>query len=254
MSYVDAHIHLAGYAGRIEAVVEDAKKNGIAHLLSNATDYASSIDTISLAQRFEGLVIGSVGVHPWTVVNSPSLSLEKFENLFDEHSDRIKVIGEIGLDGKYTQDEEKKKAQRETFQFFLRLAEQKRLPVTVHSRLATDDTFEELSRFNPPRVLLHWYDGPMEDLKLIQDRGYFISIGPSLLTAKRITEIALKADLSIILSETDGPVKYHGPFEGRSTQPSFVIDVVRKLAEIKSMKADDVRDSLWRNFQRFKSP
>jgi TatD DNase family protein len=132
----------------------------------------------------------------------------------------------------------------------LGVAEKRRLPVVVHSRLAVDELLDELTRFNPPRVLLHWYDGPPEKLELIKDLGYLISIGPALLYSKRIAEIARKADLGIVLSETDGPVPHHGPFKGRMTQPSFVIDVVRNLAEIKSESVETVRDAIWTNFQK----
>jgi len=109
---------------------------------------------------------------------------------------------------------------------------------------------DDLSRFKLPKVLLHWYDGPLEKLELIRERGYLISIGPTLLYSKRIAEVARNADLSIILSETDGPVSYHGPFEGKVTQPTFIIDVVRKLAEIKFERAQELRDAVWNNFQR----
>jgi TatD DNase family protein len=109
---------------------------------------------------------------------------------------------------------------------------------------------EELPQFNLPRILLHWYDGPTEKLKLIQDRGYLISIGPSLLYSKRLAEIARAADLEMILTETDGPVSYHGPFEEKMTQPSFVIDVVKKIAELKSMNLEPVRDAIRSNFQK----
>ena len=136
----------------------------------------------------------------------------------------MKGIGEIGLDGKYTQDEETRIRQREIFRFFLGMAEKKRLPVVVHSRMALDEVLDELSRFSPPRVLLHWYDGPVEKLELVRDRGYMISIGPTLFYSKRIEEIARNADLTVILSETDGPVNYHGPFEGKMTLPSFVVN------------------------------
>lgn len=76
-------------------------------------------------------------------------------------------------------------------------------------------------------------------------------MGPSLLYSRRIAEIARKADFSMILSETDGPVSYHGPFEGKMTQPSFVIDVIRKLAEIRSERVETIRNAVWTNFQRF---
>lgn len=253
MSYVDAHLHLAdpGYAGKIEAIIEDAARSKVTGLLSNGVDYDSSVQTISVAKQHGGTVFAAVGVHPWTVVNKPTLDLSQFERLLNENRGHVKAIGEIGLDGKYTQDEEKRSRQRQTFQFFLRMAEERRLPVVVHSRLAVDEVLNELTRFDLPRVLLHWYDGPVEKLETIKDRRYLISMGPSLLYSRRIAEIARKADLSMILSETDGPVTYHGPFEGKMTQPSFVIDVIRKLAEIRSEKVETIRYAVWTNFQRF---
>jgi len=78
-----------------------------------------------------------------------------------------------------------------------------------------------------------------------------ISFGPALLYSRRISRIAASADLSMILTETDAPVKYSGPFEGKATQPSFVIEVIRKLAEAKSVDIGKVKDSVWNNFLQF---
>ena len=252
MSYIDAHLHLAdpAYNSSTKAIIEDATRNNVTRLLSNAVDYSTSVETISLAKQYERTVLAAVGIHPSIVVGETGYDLTPFERLIDENREYVKAIGEIGLDGKYTQDEEKKLRQREVFRFFLHMAEKKQLPVVVHSRLAVNEVLDELSRFNLPRVLLHWYDGPFERLELIKECGYLISIGPTLLYSNRIAEVARNADLNMILTETDGPVSYYGPFEGRVTQPTFVIDVVRKLAEIKLERSQVVRDAIWNNFQR----
>jgi len=253
MSYVDAHLHLAdpAYAGRIEQLMDDAEKNNIDCLLSNAVDFETSVETISLSKRYYGRVLAAVGIHPWTVSKKISLELEKFQQLLTDNSRYVRAIGEVGLDGKYSQDMEKKKAQREVFEFFLTLAEQKELPVVIHSRLAVDEVLETLSSFDPAGGILHWYDGPVEKLDLIRQHGYFITVGPTIFYSCRIREIALKADVGMILSETDGPVLHHGPFEGKMTQPSFVIPVIQKIAEIRSEKLEAIRDAVSRNFDRF---
>jgi TatD DNase family protein len=108
-----------------------------------------------------------------------------------------------------------------------------------------------LSEFDLSKVLLHWYDGPTEVLPSIHMRGYLVSFGPALLYSRRLARIAANADLSMILTETDAPVKYPGPFEGRNTQPSFVIEVVRKLAEINKVNIEEVRSSVLNNFHEF---
>ena len=205
---------------------------------------------MSLAKRYGGNVLAAVGVHPWTVTNAKDYQLDKFEQLVRDNPSNVKAIGEIGLDGQYTQDQELKRKQREIFEFFLRLAEAKRLPAIVHSRLAVDEVLEVLPSFNVPQVLLHWYSGPTEKLNLIQDRHYLISIGPSVFYSSRIIKIARAADLNLILTETDGPVSHHGPFEGQVTLPSFVVEVTQKLSELKNLDGNAVRETIWSNFQR----
>ena len=249
MSYVDAHIHLADPAyDQVELVLDDAVANGVAYLLSNGMDYESSLRTVSLSKRY-GKVIAAVGVHPWTVTNATApLVLDAFEQLIEDNRKQVRAIGEIGLDGQYPQDYAKKQQQEETFRFFLTLAERRRLPVVIHSRLAISQILEILPSFNLVKVLLHWYSGPSDNLHVIKERGYLISVGPSILYSKRVAEIARQADLSIILTETDGPVSYYGPFKGKTTFPSFVVDVVKKLAEIKNMSTEETREAAWNNF------
>ena len=252
LSYVDAHIHLADPKyDEVEPVLEDAATNNVAYLLSNGMDYESSLRTVELSKRYEK-VIAAVGVHPWTVtnVNAP-LDLSVFEQLVRDNKEQVRAIGEIGLDGQYTEDETKRRLQKETFLFFLTLAERTRLPAVIHSRLAISEVLDILPSFHLVGVLLHWYSGSPENLRPIKDRGYLISVGPSILYSKRVAEVAREADLSIILTETDGPVSYHGPFQNKPTRPSFVIPVVEKLSEIKNKTVKDTKETIWNSFHSF---
>jgi TatD DNase family protein len=252
LSYVDAHLHLADsrYTGQIGRMINDANENHVSRLLSNALDYETSLQTLEIAKRYDSIVLAAIGVHPWTANGRVDCQLEKFEELIKANEKHVKAIGEIGLDGKYTQDAVTRKRQREVFEFFLQVAERRSLPVIVHSRLAVDEALQTLSTFNLPRVLIHWYDGPVQKLDLVRDRGYMISTSPIVLYTRRIIEIARAADLKMILTETDGPTTYHGPFEGTQTRPSFVIEVVKKLAEIKSESVETVRETIVDNFRR----
>jgi TatD DNase family protein len=234
----------------VEAVMENAATNDVSYLLSNGMDYDSSVRTLALAEQYKGKVLAAVGIHPWTVSNTNAqLDLEIFEKLVGQNRDQVTAIGEVGLDGQYSQDHYKRLKQREIFLFFLRLAERCKVPIMVHSRLAVDDVLSMLPSFSIPKVVLHWYSGPVERLQALRDRGCFITVGPSILYSKRTLEIARQADLSILLTETDGPVSYFGPFKGKPTCPAFVIDVVKKLAEIKNENIDHVRCAIWNNFQ-----
>ena len=253
MTYVDAHVHLAepGYAGKVGAVVEEASQHEVTQMLSNATDYESSLETIKLAKQFPDRVVAAVGVHPSTATRSNALKLDKFAKMIDDNAAWIKAIGEIGLDGTYTQDERAKATQQQVFRFFLELAEERKLPVAIHSRGAVSEILASLADFRIPRVLLHWYDGPVANLPLLKQHEYLISIGPAIFYSRKVTEIARSADSGLILSETDGPVKYRGLFGGQPATPACVVEVVRKLAEEKSMSLDVMRSTISSNFQRF---
>jgi TatD DNase family protein len=235
----------------MEPVLDDAAANNVAYLVSNGMDYESSLRTIDLSKRYDK-VVAAVGVHPWTVTNSNgALDFSIFEQLIEDNREQVRAIGEIGLDRQYSQDDEKRQRQKEAFLFFLALAELRNLPVVIHSRLAISAILEILPSFQLVRVLLHWYSGPSDILNVIKDRGYLISVGPSILYSKRVAEVAREADLSIILTETDGPVSYYGPFKGKPTRPSFVIPVVQKLSEIKNRSVEETRRTIWKNFQSF---
>jgi len=253
LTYVDAHLHLAdpGYAGKVEAVVEEAGQHDVTQMLSNATDYESSLETIRLAKKFPDRVLAAVGVHPSTATRSSALNLNKFAEMIDDNARWIKAIGEIGLDGTYTQDERAKTKQQQVFRFFLELAEERKLPVTIHSRGAVLETLALLADFRIPCVLFHWYDGPTANLPLLRQHAYLISIGPAMSYSRKVTEIARLADPGLILSETDGPVKYRGLFGGQPAAPACVVEVVRRLAEEKGMSLDAMKSMISSNFQRF---
>jgi len=253
VGYVDAHIHLAdpGYGGKAEEVIQDAAHHNVSKMLSNAVDYKTSLETINIAKNSTGRVLAAVGVHPSATLETHDLHLDEFRKMVDLNPNSISAIGEIGLDGKYSQDERVKAKQNEVFRFFLALAEEKRLPVVVHSRQAVSETIDALAHFHLPSVLLHWYDGPTVSLSTLKDRGYMISIGPAVLYSRKIAEIARAVNGDLILTETDGPVAYRGLFGKELTKPWFVVNVVRRLAELRGTEPDEMRSAVYSNFQRF---
>lgn len=254
MPYVDAHLHLAdpGYSGQVDLLIQDAVRNDVSHLFSNAVDYNTSVETISLAKLHQGLILAAVGIHPSTATNNADCKLGQFDGLVQENRKHVRAIGEIGLDGTYTQDPERKKRQKEVFQSLLQLAERNDLPVVIHSRSAVEDVLNALSNVRVRKVLLHWFDGTNDQLKTSSDRGYLISFGPALLYSRKLQDLARLADINTLLTETDGPVRFRGaPFEGKITLPSFIIHVTHKIAEIKSISPNAVRDAVWENFKKF---
>jgi len=58
-------------------------------------------------------------------------------------------------------------------------------------------------------------------------------------------------EISPVVTETDGPVSFRGPFEGKMTTPAFLPHVIKAVAQIKKMEEPEVADQILQNFTNF---
>ena len=251
MKLIDAHVHLsdAEYEGHIEELILDAKNAGVTALVTNSMDLKTCQSDLNLAEKYPALVYPALGIHPWNVNALKESELEETIELIQRQKGVVKAIGEIGLDYKYETVWEK---QMMVFDRMLHLAESLDLPVIIHSRGTTDKIVDMLPSYSLKRVLLHWFSYPMSTLVRAMDRGYFITEGPPATYSIGIREVIDKVQLTNLLTETDGPVKYwKKPFGGQLTKPSFIRSVVEAVAEIKKMPLEEVADQIAKNFEVF---
>ena len=251
MKLIDAHVHLSDseYDGHIDELIADAKSSGVTALVTNSMDLKTCQNDIKLSEKYPNLVYPALGIHPWNVNVIGESELQETIVFIQKQKGVVKAIGEIGLDCKYETVWEK---QIMVFDKMLHLAEELELPVIIHSRGTTDIIVEILASYKLNRVLLHWFSHPMSALTKALDKGYFITEGPPATYSNGIREVVEKTPLTNLLTETDGPVTYwKQPFKGQLTKPSYLINVVRAIAEIKKMELQEVADQIIRNFETF---
>jgi TatD DNase family protein len=253
MKFVDAHIHLSDpeYSSQIAQIIQEAKQSNIAALVSSSMDYESCQRNLMLAQENKGLVYAALGIHPWNVTNLTQKELEQTLNLILQHGvecEKVVAIGEIGLDPQYAKRREIKERQMQVFKEMLSMAEKLSLPVIVHSRWSAQKILPLLTSYRLEGVLFHWFSSPVELIPQIIERGYYISEGPPAMFSDRTQEIIKQVPIANLLTETDGPVSYYGPFEGKVTTPAFIPLVVKAVAEIKNMKEENVAEQILKNF------
>lgn len=127
------------------------------------------------------LVKTTVGVHPYHVNDD-----EFIGKTLEEHKDTIKdlltgphtcrhcvAVGECGLDA--TEGFPPIQDQLPWFQMQREVAEELKLPLFVHERLAFDRTMTVLDGIQVP-VIIHCFTGTKEECIAYIERGYYISI------------------------------------------------------------------------------
>ncbi|MCP8323409.1 MAG: TatD family hydrolase [Candidatus Methylarchaceae archaeon HK02M2] len=244
IKFIDAHMHLADsdFDKYIRHIIAFLKKANII-LLSNSMDLNSSLKTLSLSESFRDKLLPFVGIHPWSIQEA---DLEEFETFLYREKDRICGIGEIGLDRKYVDNEEAYRKQKSLFKKLLELAEKFEKPVSIHSRGSQKEVIDTLSSFRIKGIMLHWYSGDLQQLSRAVDRGCYVSFGPTIIYSKRSKILAERTPLELILTETDGPVRY-ACFGGKPAQPAFLPSVVFALSFILKLSFEDtanlVRDN-----------
>lgn len=256
MKFVDAHIHLSSleYSQRVAYVIEEAKQSNVVALVSSSMNFETSALNVQLAKENNGFVYAALGIHPWNVTNLAPDELQRTLDFISQHgADREKVVavGEIGLDPQYVKRREFKDLQVRVFQEMLHVADNLSLPVIVHSRWSAPQIMTILPSYNLRGVLFHWFSSPIELLPQIIERGYYVSEGPPVVFSSRTQDVVRHVPINNLLTETDGPVSYSGPFKDKLTTPAFVPLVVKAVAEIKGIEEKDVAEQVLKNFINF---
>ncbi|TET28474.1 MAG: TatD family deoxyribonuclease [Candidatus Bathyarchaeum sp.] len=256
LRFVDAHIHLSDsdYAQNLGEIVEEAKQLGVFALVANAMDLESSRRSLKLAEEYPDHVYAALGIHPWNTKKlAPNETQDTIDLIFEnaENKQRLVAVGEIGLDATYAGNGEPTEIQMQVFHEMLSAAEKSSLPVIIHSRGTTSQIVSLLPSYKIKKVLLHWFSQPHSLISKIVDRGYYITEGPPSIFSGSIREVIRRIPLTNLMTETDGPVRFRGPFKGKLTTPSFIPTVVEAIAELKEKEKSEVADQIFQNFIDF---
>jgi TatD DNase family protein len=78
--------------------------------------------------------------------------------------------------------------------------------------------------------------------------GFYFSIPTNIIRAANFQELVKMVNINQLLTETDSP--FLSPFKGIKNEPAFVIESVKKIAEIKGFTVEDTANNIWLNYQR----
>lgn len=240
--FIDTHCHLEDEnftADRAE-VIERAKIAGVERIINFGSTLASSIAILELAKNFPELY-GGVGIHPEEIDDFDEKTCAKLAALAADK--KIVAIGEIGLDYHWEKDSARREVQRKIFIEQLDLARQMNLPVCIHNRDAHGDTLKILQTEGKNlRGVMHCYSGSLEMAREIWKLGWLIGVdGPlTFKNSAKLPEVVKAAPRDMILIETDAPYLAPVPYRGKRNEPAYVVEVAKKLAELRSETLEEV--------------
>ncbi|MGM0378816.1 MAG: TatD family hydrolase [Bacillota bacterium] len=247
----DSHAHLTDskYKKDRTDVIERSKKE-LEYVLNPGADLASSKKAVELAKKHD-FIYAAVGVHPHEAKSMDEITLKLLKSLTKE--DKVKAIGEIGLD--YYYDNSPRDIQKKWFIKQIRLAKELGLPIIIHDRDAHQDTLEILKKEDnfDNGVVIHCFSGSKELARQYVELGAYISLaGPvTFKNARKAKEVAKSVPLDRLFIETDSPYLTPEPNRGKRNEPRFVEHVCNEIAIIKGISYDKVLKQTKKNAKEF---
>jgi TatD DNase family protein len=253
--YIDSHAHIEGseFDADREAVIQRALDAGVETIVC-VGDGEVAADSHEAAFRIaeeHPFIYTTVGVHPH---EARLLDDEMYAKLKDL-SQHPKVIawGEIGLD--YHYDNSPREVQREAFKRQLRMARERQLPISIHTREAEADTLailvEEWTDSGLGGVI-HCFTGTRTFAEAAVELGFLISFSGvvTFKKAEELRETARRLPMDRVLIETDAPFLAPIPYRGRRNEPAYVVETARALAELRGTTAEEIGRETSENFTR----
>ena len=279
--YIDIHNHVNF------TVFDEDRDEAIRRALDNNTwviNVGTQIDTsrkaVEIANKYEEGVYAIIGLHPIHTGASYHDEKELGENgkeftsrgeIFDKElygellkNKKVVGIGECGLDY-YRCTPESIAKQKEAFIAQIEIANEFDKPLMLHIRNNPEDkthnayfdTLELLKQYLNVKSLpagrrgdVHFFAGDWQTAKSFLDFGFTLSFTGVITFTHDYDEVIKNTPLDMIMSETDSPYVSPVPYRGKRNEPSYVKEVVKKIAEIKNMSEDEVSKAIIANAMR----
>ncbi len=248
----DTHAHLTDKAfdPDREQIIGELIKLNMAGVINCGYDAPSSEFSVRLAEQYD-FMFAAVGMHPHDAKFYNDAFEQKIKNWL-AHPKTV-ALGEIGLDFHY--DHSPRDVQKQVFIRQLFTAGEFSVPVIIHSREASEATYDILkSEMKSERAgVLHSFSQSTEMMRKYLDLGMYFSIsGPvTFSNASNLRETVRYIPADRLFIETDCPYLTPAPYRGKRNNPAYVRYVAEKIGEILSMEYEKVCEITCQNAKRF---
>lgn len=244
----DTHTHLnvEKFKGEEESLVQRALDHGVARMAVVGFDTVTIQKALDLSSQFDE-IYSIIGWHP-TEAGSYT---DDIENKLIEQLQLPKVVamGEMGLD--YYWNNDPKPIQQDSFRRQIRVAKELNMPISIHNRDATEDTYKVLKEEHVEDIggIMHSFNLNTYWMEKFLDLGMHISLSGvvTFKNAPEVKEVAGKVPFDKLLIETDAPYLAPMPNRGKRNEPSYVRFVAEEIAKLRGLSVEEVADQTTAN-------
>jgi TatD DNase family protein len=251
MRFIDTHSHIydTGFQEDMDAVMVAAKSVGIEKIYMPGIDSTCIDDMMGMETKYPGFCIPMMGLHPCYVKENYQEELAIVEGWLTKR--KFAAIGEIGLD--YYWDKTFAKEQQLVFEKQMQWGLDYGLPINIHTRNAMGETIEMVKPFAKKGLkgIFHCFSGSKESAEQIVEMGFLLGLG-GVLTYKNagVAEAVVDIPMEFFVLETDAPYLPPVPYRGKRNEPAFMVEVAKKLAEIKNIPLHELGEITSGNAER----
>jgi TatD DNase family protein len=242
---VDVHNHFSYYNEDLDRALNDISKHRML-MVSVTTDFESYEDTLKLAKQSD-LILPCFAIHPMVAHNYTD-DLERIRRMADD----ALILGEIGLDKMWLEEQAHFPLQLPLLDVFLESANKGDKVVILHVAGAETEVLERLEIHSIRRAIIHDYYGPVElvdkiidnDLYFAFDRSYLEEYKPEIKDWEERLQIVSLIPDDRFLIETDGPNK-----PPRRMPYDALQIVAERIAELRGSTPEEIHTQSTRNFK-----
>lgn len=255
--YIDIHSHISfpDFDEDREAVISRMEEKNV-WAIDVGVDLENSKTASENAKANRG-IFASAGLHP-TDNGDEDFDAEAYRKLFA--NPKVVAVGECGLDYYHNTQSKKsnlksknyKERQIENFTKQIKLALELDKPLMIHCREAYSDLLEILRSYSAVngsklRGNMHFFAGDWNEAKKFLDLGFALSFTGVITFARNYDEVIKNAPMDMIMAETDSPFVTPAPYRGKRNEPAFIVEVVKKIAEVRNQEFERVKEQILKN-------
>lgn len=252
INYIDIHSHLnlSPLSETKEVVLAKMREEGVG-TITVGTGLATSREAIRIAEENPEMCWATIGIHP-TDGDEPFVE-EEFLKLAQH--DKVVAIGETGLDYFRDQSVETKEKQTELFKKHIALAQKVNKPLMLHVRASkgSDDAYYDALKILEGisvKANFHFFSGSKDCMEAIVAAGFTVSVDGPITFSHDYDDMIRGVPLEKLMIETDAPFAAPVPYRGKPCEPWMVVEVAKRVAELKELEQEAVKAQLLENAAR----